>query len=210
MRHRTGLLVTAALLLPASLLTGCAEDIDEPTVVPTSSATVAGQGATSEQDIATGIFTPYAEGIVAVTYDPELAPAGSTATVTVLPAADSTSVRLSVSGFPANRAYGAHLHVKPCGPAGDAAGPHYQHQADPAAQASPPSVDPDYANPRNEVWLDFTTGPAGNATAASDLAWRFDPARTPKSLIIHAQTTKTGPGEAGAAGARIACLTLPG
>ena len=127
-----------------------------------------------------------------------------------MPAADSTAVQLTVSGLQPSRGYGAHLHVNPCGATGEAAGPHYQQQTDPAASVSPPSVDPSYANPRNEVWLDFTTDAGGNATATATQPWVFDPPRAPRSLVIHAQTTKTAPGEAGSAGARAGCLTLPG
>lgn len=206
MRHRSGLLVTTVLLLTPGLLTGCAEDIDEPAATP-APATTAGSPASASPATATGEFAPYAAGATAVTYDPALVPAGSSATVTFLPAADSTMVQLTVDGLQPGRAYGAHLHVNPCGATGDAAGPHYQKQA---APASPPSVDPSFANPRNEVWLDFTTDDDGEATASATQPWTFDPARGPRSLVIHAQTTKTGPGEAGTAGARAGCLTLPG
>ncbi|KHD77197.1 hypothetical protein MB27_12160 [Actinoplanes utahensis] len=202
--------MTTALILTPALLAGCAEDIDEPAVVPTPSAATGGSPASGTPATATGTFAPYAAGATAVTYDSALVPAGATAAVNLMPAADSTAVQLTVSGLQPSRGYGAHLHVNPCGPTGDAAGPHYQQQADPAASASPPSVDPSYANPRNEVWLDFTTDAGGNATATATQPWVFDPPRAPRSLVIHAQTTKTAPGEAGSAGTRVGCLTLPG
>lgn len=210
MRHRAGLLMTTALALTPALLAGCAEDIDEPAVAPTPLTTASSSAlASGTPDTATGTFTPYAAGATAVTYDPALVPAGATATVNLMPAADSTAVQLTVSGLQPSRGYGAHLHVNPCGPTGEAAGPHYQQQTDPAASASPPSVDPSYANPRNEVWLDFTTDADGNATVTATQPWTFDPPRAPRSLVIHAETTKTAAGEAGSAGARVACLTLP-
>lgn len=157
---------------------------------------------------ASGTFVPYTPGATAVTYDAKLVPVGATATVTVTREPDSTHVRLTVARLRPNRGYGAHLHTDPCGSSGAAAGPHHQHQHDPAASASRPSVDPSYANPRNEVWLDFTTDGSGGASAAARQPWTFD--SLPRSLIIHATTTRTGPGEAGTAGARAACLTLPG
>ena len=87
----------------------------------------------------------------------------------------------------------------------DEAGPHYQHHTDPGT----PAVDPSYANPDNEVWLDFTATAAGTATAVSQQNWTFDPAAPPRSLVIHEQTTRTAAGTAGTAGPRVACLTLP-
>jgi Cu-Zn family superoxide dismutase len=70
-------------------------------------------------------------------------------------------------------------------------------------------VNPSYANPGNEVWLDFTANSAGLASAAADEAWTFPPGAGARSLIIHTQQTSTSPGTAGTAGARVACLTLP-
>jgi Cu-Zn family superoxide dismutase len=155
-----------------------------------------------------GTFAPYASGATAVSYDPALVPAGATATVTITQAAPGTQIQLAVTGLRADREYGAHLHQKPCGAEGSAAGPHYQHQPDPAASASPPSVDPAYANPENEVWLDFTTDASGAATSTAKQAWTFGGSR-PGSLVIHGEKTKTAPGHAGDAGARVACLSLP-
>jgi Cu-Zn family superoxide dismutase len=59
------------------------------------------------------------------------------------------------------------------------------------------------------VWLDFTADATGAGSAVSAHGWDFDPAEPPRSLILHAEHTKTGPGEAGKAGGRAACLTLP-
>jgi Cu-Zn family superoxide dismutase len=128
----------------------------------------------------------------------------------IKPTPSGTEIRLAVTGLQPRRSYGAHLHTNPCGPTGAAAGPHYQHKPDPAASASPPSVNPSYANPHNEVWLDFTTDARGDATSAASQQWTFDAGRRPRSLVIHADTTKTAAGHAGDAGARVACLTLPG
>ncbi|GIJ49604.1 hypothetical protein Val02_64900 [Virgisporangium aliadipatigenens] len=145
----------------------------------------------------------------AVTYDPAVVPAGATATVTVAVAGKGTEVTLNVTGMVPNRAYGAHLHVKPCGADGTAAGPHHQHQTDPAAAASPPSVDPSFANPVNEVWLDFTADGSGAARVTAAQPWTFGPGQSARSLVVHAQQTQREPGRAGTAGPRAACLTLP-
>jgi Cu-Zn family superoxide dismutase len=70
-------------------------------------------------------------------------------------------------------------------------------------------MDPSYANPRNEVWLDFTTDANGGASSTSTEQWTFESGARPRSLVIHAQGTQTVSGHAGDAGARVACLTLP-
>jgi Cu-Zn family superoxide dismutase len=106
------------------------------------------------------------------------------------------------------RAYGAHLHTRPCTATPADAGPHYQHSPDPKAAASPPSVDPAYANPRNEIWLDFTADAAGAATVTARQDWTFDEVEPPRSMIVHAERTRTAAGQAGMAGPRVACLTL--
>ncbi|MFF3753389.1 superoxide dismutase family protein [Streptomyces sp. NPDC002018] len=116
----------------------------------------------------------------------------------------ATTVLLRVSGLLPDRMYGAHVHTEPCGRAPEAAGPHYQNVMDP----NQPSTDPAYANPGNEVWLDFTTDAGGHGTAESRHDWRFRPGGA-RSLVIHEHHTSTGPGEAGTAGARLACLTVP-
>jgi Cu-Zn family superoxide dismutase len=106
------------------------------------------------------------------------------------------------------RAYGAHLHTGVCTAVPEAAGPHYQHIPDPSADALHPSVDPAYANPGNEVWLDFTAGVSGTAIATAAESWTFDEMHPPRSLVIHAEPTHSAMGTAGTAGPRAACLTL--
>lgn len=173
-----------------------------PTAAEQSSVKSARIGAT------TGSFATFTPGATAVTHDPSLVPPGATATVAITPAGSGTRVRLQVARLKPHRAYGAHLHTRPCAGDPDASGPHYQHQRDPAAKPGKPSVDPAYANPRNEVWLDFKTDAAGAATSTADHQWRFEPNSGPRSLVIHAETTHTGPGMAGMAGPRVGCLTL--
>jgi Cu-Zn family superoxide dismutase len=154
---------------------------------------------------ALGTFLPYEAGSTAITYDTAVVPPGATARVTIARSGNGVTVRLAATGLIPMRAYGAHLHTKPCSEAADAAGSHYQHDADP----SMPSVDPSYANPGNEVWLDFTADATGAAAAKSAEPWTFDEMRPPRSLILHAQVTRTEKGVAGTAGPRVACLTLP-
>lgn len=145
----------------------------------------------------------------AVTYDPALAPAGATLAVTLTPSGGATTAKLEVSGFLPNRGYAVHLHAKPCGSTGDAAGPHFQHQVDPAATPDKPSADPKYANPDNEVWLDMRTDAAGAGTSTAQVPFVFTD-RAPASVVVHeAMKTATGPGQAGKAGGRVACFTLP-
>jgi superoxide dismutase, Cu-Zn family len=156
--------------------------------------------------IAEGTFQP--SGAAAVTYDPALVPPGATVRLSSFPVADGLALRLSVTGMVPGHMYGAHLHTRPCTAAPDGAGPHYQHEADPKASASAPSVDPSYANPDNEVWLDFTADRKGRSTVTGVHDRQFDAATPPRSLVVHAERTRTGAGVAGSAGARVACLTV--
>ena len=109
-----------------------------------------------------------------------------------------TTVTLHVSGLPANRSFGSHVHKLACND--NKAGGHYQN-----VPAVPPTSvnDPSVANPENEVWLDFTTNAAGNgeAHAEVDFAFRADGAN---AVIIHDHHTESG----GVAGAKLACLNV--
>jgi Cu-Zn family superoxide dismutase len=115
-----------------------------------------------------------------------------------------TIVVLHVTGLAPYTAYGSHAHANACGATGAAAGPHYQHVVDPHQ----PSTSPAYANPQNEIWLDFETDSEGNGAAIAKVDWQFAPERRPRSVIIHAEQTHTGPDNSGTAGARLACLTV--
>ncbi|MBE1500081.1 Cu-Zn family superoxide dismutase [Amycolatopsis lexingtonensis] len=166
----------------------------------------AASASTSPVHVATahGTFTAYAPSAHAVTYRPGLVPAGARAHVFSLSAAHAgTTTTLVVTGLRPGRAYGAHAHAQPCGATGDAAGPHFQHVPDPVK----PSTDPAYANPRNEIWLDFTTDRLGTGFARSTVDWTFD-ARRPRSVVVHETHTHTDLGHAGTAGARLACLDV--
>jgi Cu-Zn family superoxide dismutase len=173
-----------------------------------SSAPAGDPGAPLAEGTVTGTFLPFPQSARAVTYDPKVVPPGATAQVSIARTAQGTTVRLTAGGLVPRRAYGAHLHTQPCTATPEDAGPHYQHSPDPLAAASPPSVDPAYANPRNEVWLDFTADASGAATVTARQNWTFDEVEPPRSLIVHAEHTRTAAGKAGTAGPRVACLTL--
>ncbi len=132
-------------------------------------------------------------------------PAGASARVQAIAnGAGNTVITLHVRGLKPNTEYGSHAHRNACGATGAAAGPHFQHVVDPVQ----PSTDPAYANPRNEIWLDFTTDEQGNGSAQTMVRWQFTPERRAGSVILHEHGTSADPGSAGTAGARLACLTV--
>ncbi|MET0188639.1 MAG: superoxide dismutase [Pseudonocardia sediminis] len=193
MVNRRAVALRLAVLAPvAGLLVGCGGS--EPADAP------AGQ---SQEKEVSASFTD--GGVQAVTYDPAKVPAGSGATVKTGSADGRTTTTLTVRGLLPNTTYGAHAHVNPCGSTGDAAGAHYQFNQDPVK----PSVDPAFANPQNEIWLDLTTDAQGNGTATSTNEWVFPADRRAQSVIIHEMATMTAPGKAGTAGKRPACMTVP-
>ncbi|MER5884212.1 superoxide dismutase family protein [Streptomyces sp. NPDC001941] len=138
----------------------------------------------------------------AVSYDPASAPLGGGISASRKRTATGTVVTLSVTGLLPGHAYGAHVHTKPCGARPADAGPHYQHTKDPVT----PSVDPAFANSRNEIWLDLTTDASGAGTATATVDWSFRPGEA-NAVVLHAAHTSTMPGMAGTAGNRLACLT---
>jgi Cu-Zn family superoxide dismutase len=69
------------------------------------------------------------------------------------------------------------------------------------------ATDPMYANPMNEIWLDFKTDPLGNGSANRTVDFAIMKENA-KAVVIHDQATKTGAGEAGTAGAKLACVNL--
>lgn len=141
----------------------------------------------------------------AMTYDTQGVPKGSRAVVTEKAhGAHGTKISLEVKGLKAGHHYGAHVHTKPCGAKPADAGPHYQNVKDPVS----PSVNPKYANSRNEVWLDFHADGKGTGHAQRTVDWRFRKGEA-RSVIIHDHGTSTKPGTAGTAGDRLACVTVP-
>ena len=130
-----------------------------------------------------------------ITYDRGLVPVGAQVNVTSESTSGRTLTSLVVENFRPGRAYGAHLHTKPCGTKGEDAGPHYQHVPGQVSTAS-------------EVWLDFTTDESGAGHASARHDWSLDSTRLPRSLIVHARPTTTSGPDIGMAGDRAACLTL--
>ncbi|MGH3599068.1 MAG: superoxide dismutase family protein [Pseudonocardiaceae bacterium] len=147
----------------------------------------------------------------AVTYNRELAPIGAAMTVAVTPSSEGfTRAEFAVSGLLPNRGYAVHAHTRACGATADAAGPHFQNRIDPAATPQAPSSNPEYANPSNEIWLDVRTDATGAGTSRTTVPFVLTD-RAPGSIVVHeAMQTATDPGQAGKAGARLACLTLAG
>lgn len=184
--------------LPAFLLVllaaGCAQSGPALDAAPPSPGGTASTPAAGVVTISgSGQFTP--DGKTAIVYDRKLVPEGAQASVSAESTGGTTLSSVVVEGLLPNRKYGVHLHVNPCGPKPDDAGPHYQHQGK-------------HADAKNEVWLDLKTDGSGAANASSRNDWVLDPDRLPRSLVIHAEpTVSTGP-SAGTAGSRAACLTL--
>ncbi|NJP99601.1 superoxide dismutase family protein [Streptomyces sp. PLAI1-29] len=164
-------------------------------------------GSIRRQDTSrTGSFVTPAgfRGAGAVTYDPAAVPPGARITVARRADASGTRVGLKVTGVQPGRTYGAHVHTRPCGKNPETAGPHYQNRPDP----NQPSTSRRYANPRNEVWLDFTTDATGTGMAETRHRWHFRPGQA-RSVVLHEHATETKDGVAGDAGARVACYTVP-
>jgi Cu-Zn family superoxide dismutase len=174
---------------------------------PTATGTSTGMPAV--ELTADGILTAPDQASNAFTYNPALAPVGAQIAVTLTPSDGSTTATFEASGLLPNRGYAVHLHAKACGPTGDAAGPHFQHNIDPAATPEEPSTNPEYANPANEIWLDVRTDATGSGMSSTKVPFVFTD-RVPASVVVHEEmTTATEPGKAGKAGARVACFTLP-
>ncbi|MYW65428.1 superoxide dismutase family protein [Streptomyces sp. SID8379] len=125
----------------------------------------------------------------AVTYDMGLVPAAASVRVEQRGDEAGMTVTLEVAGLVPGRAYGAHVHEKPCGADPEAAGGHYRHVRD-----------PERADAGNEVWLDFTADASGDGRAAVRKAWGLR-AGGAGSVVLHDVP--------GGAGARIACFTVP-
>jgi len=154
-----------------------------------------------------GVLATPAQGGPAMTYAPATAPEGAQVALEVVPGDGSTTATFRVVGMLPDRGYAVHAHVRPCGPTGNDAGPHFQNRVDPAATPQAPSSDPAYANPQNEVWLDLRTDADGAGTATATVPFAF-PDRAPASVVVHEkEMTATAPGQAGTAGGRLACLT---
>jgi Cu-Zn family superoxide dismutase len=190
------------LLALAGLIAGCGGD-DDTTGSGGSGGTGgsggggAGGGDAAETKIASSMGDwnvyrdPYGDGGAS----PIMTVQGSAEAFSI--GAGKMRIKLSVSGLPATRPFGSHVHKLAC--EDNKAGTHYQHNPAPDGGAT----DPMYANAMNEVWLDFTTDASGAATKETtvDFIPRTGEA---KSVVIHDQLTMTG----GLAGAKLACINM--
>jgi Cu-Zn family superoxide dismutase len=209
---------TVAVILGTVVLTGglaaCAPSdrastqtgtVQTSTTATTTATTTASTTASSAAPLASTAFAAPAESgtqPTGVTYNAELVPVGSKASVAVNASGGQNRIELTASGLLPGHMYGAHVHTKPCGAKPADSGPHYQDRKDPVT----PSVDPAFANPENEVWLDLTTDAEGKATSTATVKWAFR-AGEANAVVIHAAHTSSEPGKAGTAGDRLACLT---
>ncbi|MGH4007573.1 MAG: superoxide dismutase [Pseudonocardiaceae bacterium] len=194
MRRRLTLVWVAAAAVAAPMACGY-----QGLTLPAQSAiTLQGQGSLTEPNPDSN----------AITYNPALAPVGARLAADMIPSGTSTNVEFTVNGLQPNRGYATHAHINSCSDNPDFVGPPYQNRVDPAATLQQPSRNPEYANPNNEVWLDVRTDAAGSGVTRVTVPFVFTD-RGPGSIVMHeAEQTATGPGEAGEAGAPVACLTL--
>lgn len=200
--RRRGLLVVLGLLSAGSLAAAAAVPASAASTVARTDATFSAAPADPASPVAT-----------AVTYDPAQVPVGAGVSVHAVAVSNGrTMITLHVRGLLPDESYGAHAHYRACGAVGGAAGAHYQDVPDPSVGGSETvaSVDPAYANPDNEVWLDLQTNGAGNGHAKAVVDWQFRPS-VARGVVLHLNPTSTGGAgqpPAGNAGARLACVTV--
>ncbi len=207
MRRRLRLVTVTAIL--ALMPMACAYNgLSMPAV---TAMTLHGDG-TLTQPTPESASTPNT-GTLAYTYNPTSAPQGARLAVVMAPSDESTNAELTVSGLLPNRGYAVHGNVNACSPNPAAEGPLYQNRVDPAVNptsiSGETSTNPEYANPRNEVWLDVHTDGAGSGTSRTAVPFVFTD-RGPGSIVVDDATdTPTALGQAAkGGGARAACLSL--
>jgi superoxide dismutase, Cu-Zn family len=159
-----------------------------------------GEMLASSQNEAVRLYAdPYAPGDRAGTPNP----IGNTAraAATAFDVDGKLRIELTVTGFPASRPFGSHLHRLPCEDTMKAGG-HYQNMPFPTGGMA---TDPTYANATNEAWLDFTTNAAGEGERELTVDWipRSGEAR---AIIFHDMLSGVG----GVSGAKLACLPIVG
>ena len=106
---------------------------------------------------------------------------------------------LTVTGLPASRMFGSHVHKLAC--SDTMAGGHYENDPAPADAGANAAA---YATATNEVWLDFTTDATGGATSTATETW-VPRAGQANAIVVHDHMTAAG----GVAGAKLACLPIP-
>lgn len=138
---------------------------------------------------------PVGHATNAFTYDPA-APRGATAHVEAFYLEDDrTVVSLEVRGLQPFRTYGAHAHVGSCTSNAAASGGHWDF---------PDSTAPHLEH--REIWLDLTTDERGYAKSVAVRDEVVPQDDRPMSVVVHANPTDA---TSGAAGARLACVTVP-
>jgi Cu-Zn family superoxide dismutase len=141
-------------------------------------------------------FQPVGSASTAFTYDEQGVARGATATVEAFYPGDGTvAVTLELRGLQPFRTYGAHAHVGACTEAPAGAGGHW-HFSD--AGADPLE--------EREIWLDVTTDEQGFAKSVALRSHEIPAGDRPMSVVVHALPTDH---VTGAAGARLACVTVP-
>jgi Cu-Zn family superoxide dismutase len=197
-----GAVATAVLTAVGAGTAADAAGVNEAGAKPSRPAAVAGEaredGANYFQLRTAARFAPQTALVpsLALTYNVSLVPAGAGIEVEQRSSARETTVRVRVRGVRPGHVFGVHVHQKPCAADPAAAGGHYQHQVDPVQ----PSTNPDYVNPENEVWLDFTADARGAGSAQARHDWGFRSGQAGSVVIHDAPGTK---------GARVACFTVP-
>ena len=190
-------------------------------LVVTGSAGAAGDGRkdgrkTAPQDdrsrvvLAGGVFAEPGGTTVppAVTYDRRLVPAGATIAVAQLTDRRGMSVSLTVRGLPADHAYEAHVHTRPCGSRPEDSGPHYRNVRAPGTPSTGSRDDGPENDPENEILLELETDDHGGDEDRASRTWRFR-AGEARSVVLHERSARHGSGRTGHAGAGVACLTVP-
>ncbi|MDV6011404.1 superoxide dismutase [Haloechinothrix sp. LS1_15] len=196
------------LLANLSALTLAAVSCNPPTGGAQDNRTAEDMPGTIVGASAQGELAPPPEADQAVTYGPELAPPGATLRIESQSSAAGTHIEFFAEGLMPDRGYAAHAHTEPCGTDPSDPGPRFQDERDPSVAEGEDSTDPDYGNPENEIWLDFTTDGDGDAERIVQVPVGLVE-HAPRSIVLHeAEETATAPGEAGQAGERVACLTI--
>ena len=130
-------------------------------------------------------------GSDAVTYDPQLAPAGARLAVDIVDGGEgTTTVALTAQGLLPNQEFVAQAHADPCGPTAADAGAPFRNAA------APGGLGPASAAPQGGVSVEMRTDANGDARASTDVPGTFA-TRSPGSLVIQGSRTPA------------ACITLP-
>ena len=169
------------------------------TVIPATAVMLASLGGAADGAGATRVD---AQGEVIRYALPDGSPSpvapGATARVhSVATPSGKTVVTLVVDGYPADRAFGSHVHTKAC------------HPTDPAASGGHYQQSPGVVSRAGEVWLDFHTDSTGHGEATAVVDWHFARDLThpdgAHAVVVHRDETAPN----GTAGPRLTCLTVP-